>query len=79
MRRRGGETAGKVSMIQDGPGQQNEGSSENLAARRGNGRGHLLPRTHLLEMTMASLNSLRELFLRAVRPPLVIRALLPWR
>lgn len=33
--------------------------------------------TDLLEMTMASLNSDRQFCLRAVRPPLVITALVP--
>lgn len=32
---------------------------------------------HLLEMTMASLNSLRQFWRRAVRPPLVMTALVP--
>lgn len=32
---------------------------------------------HLLDMTIASLNSLRQFWRRAVRPPLVMTALVP--
>lgn len=35
------------------------------------------PFDHLLEMTIASLNSLRQFWRRAVRPPLVMTALVP--
>lgn len=37
------------------------------------------PFTDRLEMTMASLNSLRQFWRKAVRPPLVMTALFPWR